>query len=102
MDRKVTYYGATKLLSEVSKKTITTDKFLHSNTRDKMKEFDNVEFLHGKSEDLLLNTIQSNTLKICAYIDIFLPARSTFLKIVLEVRIVIKNFINKFDKISLN
>ena len=111
-----TYYGdTTKLLSRISNKTITieADKFLHNNTRDKMKEFNNVEFLHGKSEDLLLNTIQSNLnfKNMCIYLDAHLcndhlRNKSTFgnensatpVKLELEI---IEKFINKFDKINI-
>ena len=111
-----TYYGeTTKLLSRISYKTITieADEFLHKNTKERMASYKNVEFLNGKSEDLLLTTIQSNLnfKNICIYLDAHLCSdhlrnkktygnenNATPVKLELEI---IEKFLSKFEKINI-
>ena len=111
-----TYYGeTTKLLSRISNKTVTieADEFLHRNTKERMRSYKNVQFLNGKSEDLLLSTIQSNLnfKNICFYLDAHLcndhlRSKSTYgrednatpLKLELTI---IEKFLNKFEKIKI-
>jgi len=69
-----TYYGeTTKLLSKISKKTISieADKNLYETSKKKLKDLKNVEILHGKSEDLLNKVISENLdfKNICIYLD---------------------------------
>ena len=55
-----TYYGeTTKLLSKISKKTISieADKELFETSKKKLKNLKNVELFNGKSEDLLDKSI---------------------------------------------
>ena len=111
-----TYYGeTTKLLSRISYKTVTieADEFLYKNTKDRMESYKNVEFLNGKSEDLLLSSIQSNLnfKNICIYLDAHLCSdhlrnTSTFgnednatpIKLELEI---IEKFLSNFDKVNI-
>ena len=69
-----TYYGeTTKLLSKISKKTISieADKNLFETSNRILKKFKNVEILNGKSEDLLDKVISKNLnfKNICIYLD---------------------------------
>ena len=78
-----------------------------------MKNFKNVEFLHGKSENVLLSAIDSNLdfKNICVYLDAHLcndhlRNTNTFGKeesatpVKLELNI-IEKFLNKFDKVNI-
>ena len=69
-----TYYGeTTKLLSKISKKTISieADKNLFETSSKTLKNFKNVEILNGKSEDLLDKVISKNLnfKNVCIYLD---------------------------------
>ena len=69
-----TYYGeTTKLLSKISKKTISieADKNLFETSNKILKKFKNVEILNGKSEDLLDKVISKNLnfKNVCIYLD---------------------------------
>ena len=69
-----TYYGeTTKLLSKISKKTISieADKNLFETSSKILKNFKNVEILNGKSEDLLDKVISKNLnfKNVCIYLD---------------------------------
>ena len=69
-----TYYGeTTKLLSKISKKTISieADKKLFETSKKKLKNLKNVELFNGKSEDLLDKLISENLdfKNICIYLD---------------------------------
>ena len=69
-----TYYGeTTKLLSKISKKTISieADKNLFETSNKMLKNFKNVEILNGKSEDLLDKVISKNLnfKNVCIYLD---------------------------------
>jgi len=69
-----TYYGeTTKLLSKISKKTISieADKNLFETSNKILKNFKNVEIVNGKSEDLLDQIISKNLnfKNICIYLD---------------------------------
>ena len=69
-----TYYGeTTKLLSKISKKTISieADKDLFETSNKILKNFKNVEIVNGKSEDLLDKIISKNLnfKNICIYLD---------------------------------
>ena len=69
-----TYYGeTTKLLSKISKKTISieADKNLFETSNKTLKNFKNVEILNGKSEDLLDKVISKNLnfKNVCIYLD---------------------------------
>ena len=69
-----TYYGeTTKLLSKISKKTISieADKNLFEISNKILKNFKNVEILNGKSEDLLDKVISKNLnfKNVCIYLD---------------------------------
>ena len=69
-----TYYGeTTKLLSKISKKTISieADKNLFETSNKILKNFKNVEILNGKSEDLLDKVISKNLnfKNVCVYLD---------------------------------
>ena len=69
-----TYYGeTTKLLSKISKKTISieADKNLFEISSKILKNFKNVEILNGKSEDLLDTLISKNLnfKNVCIYLD---------------------------------
>ena len=111
-----TYYGeTTKLLSRISYKTVTieADEFLYKNTKDRMESYKNVEFLNGKSEDLLLSSIQSNLnfKNICIYLDAHLCSdhlrntntfgnenNATPIKLELEI---IEKFLSNFEKVNI-
>ena len=69
-----TYYGeTTKLLSKISKKTISieADKELFETSKKKLKNLKNVELFNGKSEDVLNKLISENLdfKNICIYLD---------------------------------
>ena len=69
-----TYYGeTTKLLSQISKKTISieADKELYETSKKKLKNLKNLELFYGKSEDLLDKLISENLnfKNICIYLD---------------------------------
>ena len=69
-----TYYGnTTKVLSKISKKTISieADKDLYELSKKKFNNFQNVEIILGKSEDLLEKAISENLdfENICIYLD---------------------------------
>ena len=69
-----TYYGeTTKLLSKISKKTISieADKDLFETSSKILKNLKNVEIVNGKSEDLLDQIISKNLnfKNICIYLD---------------------------------
>ena len=69
-----TYYGeTTKLLSKISKKTISieADKNLFETSNKILKNFKNVEILNGKSEDLLDKVVSKNLnfKNVCIYLD---------------------------------
>ena len=69
-----TYYGeTTKLLSKISKKTISieADENLFETSNKILKNFKNVEILNGKSEDLLDKVISKNLnfKNVCIYLD---------------------------------
>ena len=109
-----TYYGeTTKLLSKISKKTISieADKNLFETSNKILKNFKNVEILNGKSEDLLDKVISKNLnfKNICIYLDAHLcqdhiKNTKTFgdensaTPILKELEIVTK-YVAKFEKI---
>ena len=69
-----TYYGeTTKLLSKISKKTISieADKNLFETSNKILRNLKNVEILNGKSEDFLDKVISKNLnfKNICIYLD---------------------------------
>ena len=69
-----TYYGeTTKLLSKISKKTISieADKNLFETSNKILKNFKNVEILNGRCENLLDKVISKNLnyKNICFYLD---------------------------------
>ena len=69
-----TYYGeTTKLLSKISKKTVSieADETLYQLAKKKLSNLKNVEILFGKSEDLLEDVIKSNLdfYNVCIYLD---------------------------------
>ena len=69
-----TYYGdTTKLLSKISKKTISieADEKLYNLVKKKLGHLTNVEIVFGKSEDILDEIIKSNLEynNICIYLD---------------------------------
>ena len=109
-----TYYGeTTKLLSKISKKTISieADKNLYETSKKKLKDLKNVEILNGKSEDLLNKVISENLdfKNICVYLDAHLcqdhlrntktfGSETTATPILNELEVVSKYIIN-FEKI---
>ena len=109
-----TYYGeTTKLLSKISKKTISieADKNLYETSKKKLKDLKNVEILNGKSEDLLNKVISENLdfKNICIYLDAHLcqdhlrntktfGSETTATPILNELEVVSKYIIN-FEKI---
>ena len=109
-----TYYGeTTKLLSKISKKTISieADKNLYETSKKKLKDLKNVEILNGKSEDLLNKVISENLdfKNICIYLDAHLcqdhlrntktfGSEITATPILNELEVVTKYIIN-FEKI---
>ena len=110
-----TYYGeTTKLLSKISKKTISieADKELFETSKKKLKNLKNVELLNGKSEDLLNKLISENLdfKNICIYLDAHLcqdhikniqtfGSEDTATPILKELEI-IKKYYGKFEKIN--
>mgnify|MGYP001201810913 FL=1 len=109
-----TYYGeTTKLLSKISKKTISieADKNLYETSKKKLKDLKNVEILNGKSEDLLNKVISENLdfKNICIYLDAHLcqdhlrntktfGSETTATPILNELEVVAK-YISNFEKI---
>ncbi len=109
-----TYYGeTTKLLSKISKKTISieADNNLYETSKKKLKDLKNVEILNGKSEDLLNKVISENLdfKNICIYLDAHLcqdhlrntktfGSETTATPILNELEVVSKYIIN-FEKI---
>ena len=110
-----TYYGeTTKLLSKISKKTISieADKELFETSKKKLKNLKNVELFNGKSEDLLDKSISENLdfKNICIYLDAHLCQdhlkniktfgnEDTATPILKELEI-IKRYSEKFEKIN--
>ena len=110
-----TYYGeTTKLLSQISKKTISieADKELFETSKKKLKNLKNVELLNGKSEDLLDKSISENLdfKNICIYLDAHLcqdhlkniqtfGSEDTATPILKELEI-IKKYYGKFEKFN--
>ena len=110
-----TYYGdTTKLLSKISKKTISieADKKLFETSKKKLKNLKNVELLNGKSEELLDKSISENLdfKNICIYLDAHLCQdhlkniktfgnEDTATPILKELEI-IKRYSEKFEKIN--
>ena len=110
-----TYYGeTTKLLSKISKKTISieADKELFETSKKKLKNLKNVELFNGKSEDLLDKLISENLdfKNICIYLDAHLcqdhlkniqtfGSEDTATPILKELEI-IKKYYGKFEKIN--
>ena len=110
-----TYYGeTTKLLSKISKKTISieADKKLFETSKKKLENFKNVELLNGKSEDILDKLISENSKfnNICIYLDAHLcqdhlkntktfGSEDTATPILRELEI-IKKYHRKFEKIN--
>ena len=109
-----TYYGeTTKLLSKISKKTISieADKNLFETSSKILKNFKNVEILNGKSEDLLDKVISKNLnfKNVCIYLDAHLCQdhlkntktfgnENTATPILNELEIVSK-YVSSFEKI---
>ena len=109
-----TYYGeTTKLLSKISKKTISieADKNLFETSNKILKNFKNVEILNGKSEDLLDKVISKNLnfQNVCIYLDAHLCQdhlkntktfgnENTATPILNELEIITK-YLAKFEKI---
>jgi len=109
-----TYYGeTTKLLSKISKKTISieADKNLYETSKKKLKDLKNIEILNGKSEDLLNKVISENLdfKNICIYLDAHLcqdhlrntktfGSETTATPILNELEVVAK-YISNFEKI---
>jgi len=110
-----TYYGeTTKLLSKISKKTISieADKKLFETSKKKLENLKNVQLLNGKSEDLLDKLISENLdfRNICVYLDAHLcqdhlknvktfGSEDTATPILKELKI-IKKYYGKFEKIN--
>ena len=109
-----TYYGeTTKLLSKISKKTISieADKNLYETSKKKLKDLKNIEILNGKSEDLLNKVISENLdfKNICIYLDAHLcqdhlrntktfGSETTATPILNELEVIAK-YISNFEKI---
>ena len=110
-----TYYGeTTKLLSKISKKTISieADKELFETSKKKLENLKNVELFNGKSEDLLDKSISENLdfKNICIYLDAHLcqdhlkniktfGSEDTATPILQELE-VIKKYYGKFKKFN--
>ena len=110
-----TYYGeTTKLLSKISKKTISieADKELFETSKKKLKNLKNVELFNGKSEDVLNKLISENLdfKNICIYLDAHLcqdhlkniktfGSEDTATPILQELEI-IKKYYGKFEKLN--
>ena len=108
-----TYYGeTTKLLSKISKKTISieADKDLFETSSKILKNLKNVEIVNGKSEDLLDQIISKNLnfKNICIYLDAHLcqdhlkntktfGSENTATPILNELKIV-KKYLANFEK----
>ena len=110
-----TYYGeTTKLLSKISKKIISieADENLYKLAKKKLGNLKNVEIIHGKSETLLKNVIESNkdNDNMCIYLDAHLchdhlkniktygnENSATPIKLELEL---IENFLKNFKKFN--
>ena len=111
-----TYYGeTTKLLSKISKKTISieADEKLYNLSKKKLNHLSNVEIILGKSEEILPKVIKSNINfdNICIYLDAHLchdhlKDKKTFgneksaTPIRLELDFIEKN-LNNFKKINI-
>ena len=111
-----TYYGnTTRVLSKVSKKTISieADKNLYETSKKKLKNLKNVEIIYGKSQDLLEKVILENLNfeNICIYLDAHLCRdhlrnTTTFgnendATPILEELKLIKKFLSKFKSINI-
>mgnify|MGYP001301112780 FL=1 len=110
-----TYYGeTTKLLSKISKKTISieADKNLFESSKKRLKKLKNVELFNGKSEDLLEKLMSENThfKNICIYLDAHLcqdhlkntktfGSEDNATPVLRELEIV-KKYLGKFEKIN--
>ena len=110
-----TYYGeTTRLLSKISKKTISieADKQLFETSKKKLGNLKNIELLIGKSEDLLDKSISENLhfKNICIYLDAHLcqdhlkniktfGSEDTATPILRELEIV-RKYYGKFEKIN--
>ena len=110
-----TYYGeTTKLLSKISKKTISieADKNLFELSKKRLKKLKNVELFNGKSEDLLEKLMSENThfKNICIYLDAHLcqdhlkntktfGSEDNATPVLRELEIV-KKYLGKFEKIN--
>ena len=110
-----TYYGeTTRLLSKISKKTISieADKQLFETSKKKLGNLKNIELLIGKSEDLLDKSISENLhfKNICIYLDAHLcqdhlkniktfGSEDSATPILKELEI-IKKYYGKFEKIN--
>ena len=69
-----TYYGeTTKMLSNISKKTVSieVDENLYNLAKRKLSNLSNVEIFFGRSEEILPNIIKSNLNfdNVCIYLD---------------------------------
>ncbi len=111
-----TYYGeTTKILSKISKKTVSieADKELYNLAKKKLSYLKNVEIMFGKSEAILGDALLkvSNYENICIYLDAHLchdhikniktfgeEKSATPIKKELKY---IENFLDKFDKIHI-
>ena len=109
------YYGeTTKLLSKISKKTISieADKNLFESSKKRLKKLKNVELFNGKSEDLLEKLMSENThfKNICIYLDAHLcqdhlkntktfGSEDNATPVLRELEIV-KKYLGKFEKIN--
>ena len=109
-----TYYGeTTKLLSKISKKTISieADKNLFESSKKRLKKLKNVELFNGKSEDFLEKLMSENThfKNICIYLDAHLcqdhlkntktfGSEDNATPVLRELEIV-KKYLGKFEKI---
>jgi hypothetical protein len=111
-----TYYGnTTRVLSKISKKTISieADKNLYETSKKKLKNLKNVEIIYGKSQDLLEKVILENLNfeNICIYLDAHLCRdhlrnTTTFgnendATPILEELKLIKKFLSKFKSINI-
>ena len=110
-----TYYGnTTKLLSKISKKTVSieADKNLYELSKKKLKYLKNVEILFGKSENVLEKAITENTNfeNVCFFLDAHLChdhlrniktfGNDNTACPILEELAIIKKYIKNFKKIS--
>ncbi len=111
-----TYYGeTTKVLSKISKKTISieADEELYNLAKKTLSHLKNVEIMFGKSEDILNDALLkvSNYKNVCIYLDAHLchdhikntktfGEEKTGTPIKKELRF-IENFLNKFEKMHI-